>query len=234
MKKKTVSKEFLYILGFALDALGGAFVYYSGYGMTPMTAFPLVLNDVFPGFSIGTMNFFVQVVVLLFILLLTRKFSIYYISCFVGAFIYDAFLDIFIFVLKILPNSLVLNTTYLILNIICVGAAIALYMRCSMPLMPFDVIVKEISNKFDKKEGVVKIGCDLFFLLSAIIISFFVFNEIRYVGFATVICAITIGFATDVFLTFYDLHFEYKSFTKIGVFLESLTNINENSKIKEN
>lgn len=234
MKKIIVSKEFLYILGFALDALGGAFIFYSGFGITAMSAFPLVIYDIFPIISIGTTNFIVQVVILIFLLLFLKKFSSYYLCCFFAAFIYDVFLDLFIFLLAALPHNSLLNCLYLVLNILCVGAAIALYMRCSMPLMPFDVVVQELSSKLKLREGVMKIITDLFFLTSAAVISYLFFNEFRYIGVATVLCAITIGFFTDIFLIIFDRFIDYRTTTKIGRTIESLTIKNENSKIEMN
>lgn len=234
MKKVKVSKEFLYLLALAMDGCGGAFVIYSLFGVTAMSALPLVLNDVFPGLTVGTMSFILQGLVLLITLLVLKKFSFYYLSCFLSAFLYGGFLDLFIFVLKPLPTLLGFRILYFILNAILVGAAIGFYMRCDMPLMPFDIIVKEFAIATKKKEGVIKIFVDLAFFFSSVIISLIAFKEIRYVGVATFILAVSIGFITDLSNSFFDKIFEYKVTTTFGKLLESLTISNEHSKIKKN
>lgn len=224
MKKITVSKEIVYIIALAIDALGGCFSIHSGLGVTPMTAFPLVLNDIFPNLSVGTMNFIVQVGVLLLVMVVTRKFSAFYLTCYISAFIYDAFLDIFLFIFAFLPNNFILSVIYFILCILCIGVAVGFYMRCSMPLMPLDVIVKEFATLFKKKEGTTKVIIDLCFLVSAVGLSLIFFKEIRHVGLATFILAIAVGITTDISNRFFDKIFNYKCFFEVGKKIEDLTN----------
>ncbi|GEM_PF-5836210 len=219
---KKISKEALYLIATFADGLSGAMMIKAAFGNTPMGAFPLVLNEIFTSLTPGMMNFIVQIIVLFILMFILKKFTTYYLMSFIAAFLYDAALDICLIFLRNTVLNLSGRIIFYIIAIILVAFACGAYMYTSMPLMPFDVIVRDLAYKFKKENGNVKLFVDCFFLASAIVLSLIVFKEVKHVGIGTII----VSFANGLLISAYDRtlfnRFEYTMKTKAGQFLEKL------------
>ena len=215
MKKINVSKEFIYVLALVLDTFGSALLVRGNFGTSAMSSFPLILGDIIPSLSVGNISIIVQTIILIGTVIAIRKFNISYCFCFVTSLLYGWFLDLFLFIVKFFPVSLILRELYFVLGGIMVGTSIGMYMRCSLPLMPFDILVKTIADYKGIKEGRIKIIVDFSFLISTLLLGLLYFREIRYVGIATFILSFSLGAIADIYNNIFDKLFNYKFYIKI-------------------
>lgn len=181
-----------------------------------MSSLPYVLNQLTDLISIGMMNFIVQTVVLIIMMLIIHKFSLYYTISFVVGFVFGALSDLWFPIFNSLPNSLLCRIFYFVIGWFCMVMTLVGFIRSDMPLMPFDVIVRDIAKFKVISPGKIKTIFDVIFTSTGLILSLIFLRSVVGVGIATIFQALFTGKLEGVLMEEFDKKYEPVASTKIG------------------
>lgn len=183
-----------------------------------MSSFPYVLSQITDVISIGMMNFIIQTITLIVMMLITKKFSLYYALSFGVGFIFGLLADGWGLLFKNFSNLVSLRILFFICGWIILALSIAGFQRCDMPLMPFDVVTRDITKARKKEYSKVKSAIDIIFVLLSLTSSFIFFSKMVGVGFGTIFQALVTGKFVGLLLKCFDKHIEEYTKTKAGEF----------------
>lgn len=211
MKKISISIFVSFFIGLSLLAIGVILAIKSDYGITVSTSTPYVLSLKFTDISLGTFNYIVQGFVFILLMIVMKKFCIKYFFAFITSIIFGYFLDFFNFLMKnITIFSHMYRVSLFIVSIVTISLGLVFLIKSNIPLMPFDLFVKQVSIKYNINLGKFKIGFDLTLLTIAISLSFLFFGKLEGIGIGTVLSALTIGLCIDKIMKIVDKFFIIK------------------------
>ncbi|MBQ4258488.1 MAG: hypothetical protein II713_05755 [Clostridia bacterium] len=214
--KKRFSSELAYLLGIALIALSSALMQRADFGMSMVVApayiLHLKLSQVFPWYSFGVSEYLLQGALLILMILIVRRFKRGYLFSFVTAVLYGLILDGFVALLRFLPaGPILVRIVYFILGLLICAVGVALVFHTYIAPEVYELLVKEISDRYGLSLGKVKTAYDLISCLCAVILSFTFFGFGNFVGvnIGTLICALLNGFLISRVSVFLEKHFEF-------------------------
>lgn len=214
--KKRFSSELAYLLGIALIALSSALMQRADFGMSMVVApayiLHLKLSQVFPWYSFGVSEYLLQGALLILMILIVRRFKRGYLFSFVTAVLYGLILDGFVALLRFLPaGPIPARIVYFILGLLICAVGVALVFNTYIAPEVYELLVKEISDRYRFALGKVKTAYDLISCLCAVILSFVFFGFGNFVGvnIGTLICALLNGFLISRVSVFLGKHFEF-------------------------
>lgn len=209
-KKKVFSSELAYILGLIALAIGTGFMERANFGMSMVVApaylIHLKLSQIVPWFSFGVAEYCFQAFLLILMALLLRRFRITYLFSFCTAVIYGTILDLMIGLVAMISFSgMIARVVYYLLGMVVCAVGVSLLFNTYISPEAYELFVKEISQKYNKKIEIVKSVYDCTSCLISVILSFvfFGFGHFESVKWGTIICALIngtlIGFCTRGF-----------------------------------
>lgn len=217
MKKITYYSELTYIIGLATIALGVTFMEKSDFGVSMVVAPAYVLHRKLvllnPFFTFGVTEMFTQVAVLLLIILITRKFRVAELFCFVTAVIYGLILDGWIALFANLPtDTIVYRAIYYVAGMLICSLGVAQVLHTYVPPQSYDLFTKNVSRHFNKPIRTIKTIYDLSSLTIALILSFLFFGFGTFIGvkLGTLFCALINGTLIGFFVKLLDKTCEFK------------------------
>lgn len=223
MKKKLcVYTEAAYLFGILFLAIGTAFVEKAGFGMSMVVA-PAYLvylkcSQFFSFVTFGMGQYIFQGLLIILTALVLRRFKLSYLFSFVTAVIYGLALDVFVALFGfITADTMVFRIIYYIIGVPCVSLGVAFMFHTYLAPEAYEMVVKEISEKFSFNTGRCKTVYDLSSLLLSVIMSFafFGFGVFKGVGVGTVICALVNGTIIGLFGNYMDKHWVFKDRLKL-------------------
>lgn len=228
MKKKlTVYSELVYIFGLLFTAFGVAVVEKADFGMSMIVApsyiLHLKLSQQFSFISFGVAEYFFQAFLILLTVILVRRFRLSYLFTFCTVILYGAILDLMIGMLSFFTAEA------MILRILCFAAGlaitafgVALMFHTYLSPEAYELLVKEVSRRYDFEVGRVKLIYDLSSCALSIILSFafFGFGVFKGVGVGTVIAAGINGILIGGFSRFFKKRLNFKDAFKIRKYFE--------------
>ena len=213
MKKPVFYTEAAYGIGMVLLAVGTALTVYGDFGLSMVVApayiLHLSLSPFFPFFSFGVAEYVLQALLLLLTMLLLRKAKLSYLLSFGAAILYGILLDGAIGLTALLPEQLYLQIPLYLAGVLLCCSAIALLFCSYLPPAAYELLVKELSAKFQKPTHAVKTVYDMASLAIAAIASLALFGTFRGIGIGTVLCALTYGIIIRFFQTRYTKWFHF-------------------------
>ncbi len=218
-------QELAFIIAMFTNSLAISLLVKSVFGVSTLSSLPLVLSDIFPVISFGMMNFMVQSILLIILIIITRQPKISYIFSFIIGFVFGLMVDGFDILVSYLPDIFVLRIIYFFVGWVLISFGAALFVKSSMPLMPFDGFVKDLSVFFKTKVKLVKTISDLIFVGSSVFLSLTFLHELVGVGIGTIFMAFFTGSLTQFFIDKLSSKFEFKTATKVGANLSQLAAI---------
>ena len=221
MKRKTFYKEVAFISAMFTNSLAISLLVKSNFGVSTLSSMPLVLSEII-SVSFGITNFIVQSVLLLILIILTKQPKLAYIMSFVVGVIYGFMVDMFDVVVAYFSDDITYRILYFFSGWILISFGAALFIKSTMPLMPFDAFVKDAASYYKKKVRVIKTMLDLIFVFASISLSLSFKNQLVGVGIGTIFMAFFTGSLTQYFLDLLS-HFDFKCRSKIGKKLSDLT-----------
>lgn len=197
MKKISVNSEFSFYFALVLIAFGVRCLELSDLGMPVVQSTSYILSEKITWLSFGMSNYIVQVVLLGALAVITKKINVYYIVSFLNAFVYGLIVDGVTLVTKTLavPDLFAGRLGYLFAGFWLVVFGVILFFRTNVPLMPYDMFVKQLALFKKWNINKLKIIYDLSWLLLAIPLSFILFGKLTGIGWGTVVCALLSGVA---------------------------------------
>ena len=197
--KKTFYTEIAYVLGILLLAIGNAFMERASFGISmviaPAYILHLKISQYLSFFSFGMAGYCLQVLILLAIIIITRKFKITYLFSFLTAVLGGFALDGAVFLLSFINvEGLAVRVLFYVISLPISTMGISLLLRPYISPEAYDVFVKEVSAHFGISFGKFKTSYDLASLLISLILTLLFFGELRGIGVGTLVCAVLNGF----------------------------------------
>ena len=218
MKKKVFYTELSYVLGLVIMAFAAAFTEKADFGMSMVVAPAYILHlkvsQLLPWFSFGVAEYFFQGVLVILTVIIMRRFRLSYLFSFVTAVLYGTLLDIAMNIIAPLPDdAFLLRVLWYILGTVFCSLAVSLFFHTYISPEAYELIVKELSEKFHWNINKVKTAYDCFSTVLGIIMSFafFGFGVFEGVKLGTVICALLNGFLIGRFSKLLEGMFEFKN-----------------------
>ncbi|MDK2865755.1 MAG: uncharacterized protein PWP51_191 [Clostridiales bacterium] len=209
-QKISVHQWVAFLWGIILLSLGVVVAVKANYGVTVATSPAYVLSLHFSDISLGTFNYMIQGVVFILMILMLRTLKWKHVFSFITNVLFGYCIDLFVLMLQHMTfETHVQRVIGFISSILLIGFALAFFIRSEMPMLPFDMFVRELSAKIEKRIGIVKTAFDLTLALCSLIMSLLFFGGVRGIYFGTLLSALTIGTAIDMALHILDkrIHF---------------------------
>lgn len=222
-KKKVFYTELSYVFGLVIMAFAAAFTEKADFGMSMVVApayiLHLKISQFLPWFSFGVAEYFFQGVLILITIVVMRKFKLSYLFSFVTAVIYGMLLDGAMYVISGLPeNTFLLRTLWYVLGMVFCSFAVSLFFHTYLSPEAYELIVKELANKFGLNINKVKTAYDCLSTVVGIAMSFafFGFGVFEGVKLGTVVCALINGALIGRFSKLLEHFFTFENRFKIG------------------
>ena len=200
MKKLTIYSEIAYLFGIFLLALGNSFSAFADFGMSmvvaPAYVLHLALVKILPWFSFGVAEYTVQALVIVALIIMTRRVKVRFFLSFGTTLIYGVFLDGYLALLgNICWDDLYLRIAAYVMGIGFTAVGVALFFRTYISPEVYELLVKEVSAKYRVPLGKFKTFYDCGSLVVSVIFSFafFGFGSFVGIGWGTLICALING-----------------------------------------
>lgn len=196
MKTKKIGgmSELAYVIACITCSLGVCFATKSGFGVSMVVAPSFVLfnkiSQIFPNITYGMVEYCFQGLLILVTAIVVKRFKWKYVLSFGTAVIYSLLLD---FWRSIFGQEVYTELHHRILasaaGIIIVSFAVALYLRTYLPQEGYEVVVSEVTNKFNLKMNKVKWVYDLSSLTFAVVLMLCLFGgfSTEMIGIGTVV-----------------------------------------------
>ena len=225
MKKKVFYSEAAYFVGILILAFGTALTAVADLGVSMIVApaylIHLKLSETFMWFTFGLAEYLFQACLPLVLVIVLRRFKLYYIFSAVTVLLYGFLLDMstsFInFISKLIPESVPIGSISVRIVVFISGflfstAGIAFLFNTYISPEVYELFVKEIALVKNKDVHKVKIIYDYTSCFVAIAMSFilFGFGNFEGVKIATILSAFVNGFAIKCFSVLFEKFFEFK------------------------
>ena len=184
-KKITGMGELAYVLGVILCALGVCFSAKSGFGVSMVVAPAYVLHckiqPFLPFFSFGVAEYVLQGGLILLLCPFVGRFKKKFLLSFGTAVFYGVVLDFWrmLFGTEV-PNELWSRVFFCGLGGCITAFAIALLLRTYLPQQGYELVVKELSDRYGWAIGRVKWIYDMTSLVVAILLMLLLFGEFSF------------------------------------------------------
>lgn len=218
MKKKVFYTELSYVLGLVIMAFAAAFTEKADFGMSMVVApayiLHLKISEFLPWFTFGVAEYVFQGILIIITAIVMRKFKLSYLFSFVTAVLYGTLLDGAMVLVANLPeNSFAIRILWYVLGTVLCSFAVSLFFHTYLSPEAYELIVKELSQKFNCNINKVKTAYDCFSVVLGIVLSFsfFGFGVFEGVKFGTIICALINGFLIGRFSKILEHLFEFKN-----------------------
>ena len=179
--KRIIYSELAYFVGLFVLALGTAFMEKADFGISMVVApaylIHLKVSEYAPFFSFGVSEYVFQAVLLIPLSLVMRKFKRSYLLSFATAFLYGTVLDMMINLVALLPyTGIVWQAIFYIAGMIICAVGVALLLHTYFPPEAYELMVKELSQKFHITVGKTKTIYDC---CSCLLLSLYLCSSIR-------------------------------------------------------
>jgi len=200
MKKRIFYTELSYVLGILTLALGASMLVKADFGVSVVVAPTYILHlkvsETFSFFTFGVSEYFVQGVLLVLLTLFVRRFHWSYLCSFVTALFYGLVLDL---VLRLFAtfslDGLLFRLIFFALGLVICAIGVSLFFHTYLSPEAYELMVKELSNKYRWRIGIVKTIYDCISCLVALILSFSFFGFLQFhgIGVGTAVSALLNG-----------------------------------------
>ncbi len=150
----------------------------------------LKLSEIFPWFTLGMAEYTVQGLLIAVLSIVLRRFKLKYLLCFLTAVFHGIIVDIWTAILKpIVCQTVLQRSVCCALGAVITACAIALMLRTYLPQEVYELVVKEISDKFGFSVNTVKWIYDFSSLSIGIILMLTLFSKFSFdmIGIGTLI-----------------------------------------------
>lgn len=218
MKKRVFYTEIAYILGLVIMAFASAFTEKADFGMSMVVAPAYILHlkvsECLPWFSFGVAEYAFQGLLIVITVIAMKKFKLSYLFSFVTAVLYGTLLDFAMGVIAPLPDSqFAIRVVWYSLGTVLCSFAVSLFFHTYISPEAYELIVKELSGRFNCNINKVKTAYDCISVVLGIILSFsfFGFGVFQGVKLGTILCALINGFLISRFSKLLEYFFTFKN-----------------------
>ena len=190
--------------------------------VAPAYILHLKISQFLPFFSFGMAEYTFQAVLIIATIIAVRRFKVSYLFSFLTAVLYGVFLDTFIALLSFVPTPFHARIIFYIVGFFVVTCGVAFFFKTYISPESYELIVKEISNKYKIGLHSVKTVYDILSLVLSVSLSFafFGFGVFNGISWGTLVSAIFNGVTIKMFSKLLDRHFVFKDSLKFRNFFE--------------
>lgn len=215
--KKVFYTEFAYVFGLLFLSLGASLTEKAGFGMSMVIAPPYILylkvSQYLSFFTFGMAAYVFQGFLIIITAIILRKVKLSYLFSFLTAVLYGFMLDGIGLLTEYIPSDWIsIRVILFLVGICCSSFGVAFMFKTYLPPEAYELIVKEVSEKFKFPMHKVKLCYDISSLVFSIVLSFafFGFGEFNGINVGTVITAFTNGILIGFFNKKLELIFVFK------------------------
>ncbi|AGX42849.1 DUF6198 family protein [Clostridium saccharobutylicum] len=209
MKKIRISGELALFTAVIINSLGIALMTKSNFGISSISSVPYVFSQAFSILSFGTWNYTFQTILIIALMILSKKVNLSYGFSFLMGLAFGKMIDVHELWICFLPDSLVWHIIYFIMSFFILAIGICLSNNSMLPIIPTDTFPRDLSVILDKPYKYIKTTFDVCCLTTTLIISIFILHKAVGVGVGTVICALTTGKSVSLIQSFLDKHVKF-------------------------
>lgn len=220
--KKVCFTELAYVFGIITLALGTALMEKADFGMSMVVApaylLHLKISQYLPFYTFGVSEYIFQAVLLILLTVVMRKFKKSYIFSFVTAVIYGFTLDFAMFLVGVIQfDGMGWRCTFYSVGMLLCAIGVAFFFHTYIAPEAYELLVKEISTKYNIKIDKVKTVYDCSSCLLAILFSFlfFGFGHFEGVKVGTIIGTLVNGWLIGRMSKLQDSLFVFKDALKL-------------------
>ena len=224
-RKKVFFTELAYAVGIIALAFGTALMEQADFGMSmvvvPAYVIHLKVSQYLPWYSFGMSEYVFQAVLLIAMALVMGRFRKSDLFSFLTAVIYGLVLDCSLSVVALIPaGGTAMRLLYFALGMIFCAIGVAMLFHSYISPEAYELLVKEVANKWNLNISKVKTVYDCCSCLVGIVLSFCFFGVGHFEGvkFGTILCALINGWLIGLFSHIMDSVFCWKD----GLNLRSL------------
>ncbi len=229
MKKPIFYTEAAYAVGILALALGVTFMERADFGLSMVAAPAYVIHryiSMFPGmgwFSFGVAEYTLQLVLVVVLMIVMRRFRWSYLFSFVTAVIYGYILDLFMWLIpSISADNILLRVVFFIAGELFCTLGVSMVFHTYISPEAYELFVSELSRKLNKPSSRVKWVYDVVSCIVGIALSFifFGFGQFVGIGWGTVLCALINGVIIGWMCKAEDKLFEFRDGLKLRPLFE--------------
>lgn len=215
-KKELIKRYIVFIIGLFFAGIGVAFTKRSDLGVSPISSVANIMSIKFPVMSMGSwLIVWNCVLILAQIIILRRNFKLYQLLQIPLSFLFGLFTDFGMWCVSFIPvSNYAIQLILLVIGIIILAFGISLSVIANVIMNSGEALVKAISDKTHWEFGYVKVGFDIFCVISSVILSVIFFGgKIMGTREGTIISAVCTGivikFITKYIRTFVEKIIEH-------------------------
>lgn len=185
-----------FLVGIFVMSVGIAMTVHSKIGTTPISAIPLLLSHVTP-YTLGQYTVAINVVLLIAqIVILRRRFEPIQLLQLPAAFVFGAFCDLSVWLLRDLqpPDVYPWQLLYSIAGSLVLGMGVWLQVTPRVLMLAGDGISAAVSQVTGREFGTVKIVIDSLLVATALVLSLILLGYLYGVREGTVLSAVLVGY----------------------------------------
>lgn len=169
--------EIYWIFGVIFVALGVAICSKANLGVSMIAAPPFIIQEWLlkytDWFSVGTIEYLFQGLLLILLCIVVRRFKIKYIFSFLVAFTYGLVLDLWLLILgREVYDSVWLRWIMLFVGDLITALGVACFFRTYLPLQVYELVVSEVADKYNLAVPKTKLYYDIISLVLSIVLAF--------------------------------------------------------------
>ena len=196
--KRILYSEPAYFVGIFVLALGTALMEKADFGMSMVVApaylLHLKISEYLPFFSFGMSEYVFQAALLGLLALVMRKFKTGYLLSFATAFFYGLVLDGALSLVGLLPfRGILWRVIFYCAGLVTCAIGVALLLHTYFPPEAYELVVKELSQKFHATVGKTKTVYDCCSCFLSVVLSLVFFRSFVGVKWGTILCAAVNG-----------------------------------------
>ncbi|MDC7225660.1 MAG: DUF6198 family protein [Spirochaetales bacterium] len=164
------------------------------FGISVATSPAYVLSLAVEKLTFGTISYLYQGLIFLLMLIIIREIKLRYFLSFLSAVIFGYAIDGWTWLLRgFIPDTIAVRLVTLAASVVLMSIGIATFVVSTLPMLPFDIFVRKLSDTFGYRFSRVKLIFDLSNLAASVIISLLLFDRLEGVWWATFIFAVVLG-----------------------------------------
>lgn len=228
MTKKTFYSELAYLIGLLVLAFGTSLMTVADLGLSMIVApayiLHLKISEFLPFFSFGMAEYTFQALLILITVIIIRRFRVSYLFSFATAVLYGIALDSWLLLTTHFSSDiLALRILLFVVGTLMCTFGVALLFRTYISPEAYELIVKEVSKKFNFNINHVKTVYDISSLVLSVTFSFIFFGLFEFHGiyWGTLVSAMFNGLLIGLFGKMLDKLFVFKDKLSLRNFFES-------------
>ena len=216
-EKKIFYTELAYVVGIIALAFGTSLMEKAEFGMSMVVApaylVYLKVSETLSWFTFGMAEYCLQALLIVILSLTLRRFKVKFLFSFCTAVVYGFVLDFFMWLVKGIPSEgWIMRSVLFVLGLLLCSAGVAFLFHTYIAPEAYELVVKEISDTYNKKISRVKTVYDCTSCLIAVVLSFVFFGLWHFEGvkLGTVFCALVNGWIIGRISVFLENRLEFK------------------------